>query len=75
MENLYNDICKLYSLEEAEPLTEEQIAAMLNARFEAVRQTANTLKLQMLGVGFALVQAEIEPSTSTEPTVTPAWQE
>ena len=26
MENLYNDICKLYSLEEAESLTEEQIA-------------------------------------------------
>lgn len=41
-------------------LTEEAIAETVNSRFEQVRATANDLRLQMLGVGFTLVQAERE---------------
>lgn len=41
-------------------ITEDVIAEAINRRFEEVRQTANALRMQMLGVGFTLVQAERE---------------
>lgn len=41
-------------------VTENDIANAINSRFEEVKNTANQLRMQMLGVGFTLVQAEIE---------------
>jgi len=41
-------------------LTEDVIAETINSRFEEVKATANNLRMQMLGVGFTLVQAERE---------------
>lgn len=41
-------------------VTENDIANAINSRFEEVKSTANQLRMQMLGVGFTLVQAEIE---------------
>ena len=41
-------------------VTESDIANAINSRFEEVKNTANQLRMQMLGVGFTLVQAEIE---------------
>lgn len=41
-------------------VTESDIANAINSRFEEVKSTANQLRMQMLGVGFTLVQAEIE---------------
>jgi len=41
-------------------LSEDVIAETINSRFEEVKSTANTLRMQMLGVGFTLVQAERE---------------
>jgi len=41
-------------------VTESDIANAINNRFEEVKNTANQLRMQMLGVGFTLVQAEIE---------------
>ena len=41
-------------------VTENNIANAINSRFEEVKSTANQLRMQMLGVGFTLVQAEIE---------------
>lgn len=40
--------------------TENDIANAINSRFEEVKSTANQLRMQMLSVGFTLVQAEIE---------------
>ena len=41
-------------------VTENDIANAINSRFEEVKNTANQLRMKMLGVGFTLVQAEIE---------------
>lgn len=41
-------------------VTENDITNAINSRFEEVKSTANQLRMQMLGVGFTLVQAEIE---------------
>lgn len=41
-------------------VTEDIIAKAINQRFEEVTLTANQLRMQMLGVGFTLIQAERE---------------